>query len=336
MTTNTDLLQAARRLEAASLWRVFAHRKLDGDAIGSATALCEAGALQGKRVIWMGFDPAVPPSYLFLPHTEEYILQKEYRFDSGDDLYVFLDSANEDRGVKGLREKSPEAFVLNIDHHEDNTRYGELNCVDPSASSTSELIWRLMTEAGWTITPKIAECLYTGISADTGGFVFNNTTERTHRAAADLLARGASPVKIDTAMRQTRSLAGIHLWGIALSRVTCWGQDLQFALTWLSREDFGRVGAVTSDTEMLVNQPLLIRGVRFAVLLVEEEGGGEVKVSFRSKEGTVAASAVARSLGGGGHPRAAAAVLALPLERAIETVRGAVESAYAEWVSAGR
>jgi phosphoesterase RecJ-like protein len=329
------LLQAARRLESASSWRVFSHRKLDGDAIGAATALFEAGSLQGKSVIWMGPDP-VPPAYLFLPHTDQYVARKEHSFDDADDLYVFLDSANENRGVKGLHKKIPDAFVLNIDHHEDNTRYGTLNCVDPSASSTSELIWHLMTEAGWPITAGIAECLYTGISADTGGFVFNNTTELTYRVAADLVARGASPVKIDTAIRQSRSLAGMHLWGTALSRITRWGQDLQFAMTWLSREDFDRTGAIASDTEMLVSQPLLIRGVRFAVLLIEEEGGGEVKVSFRSKEGTVAASTVARSLGGGGHPRASAAILALPLDQAIETIRKSVDSAYAEWAPAGR
>jgi phosphoesterase RecJ-like protein len=329
------LLQAARHLEAASLWRIFSHRKLDGDAIGSATALFEAGVLQGKHVIWMGPDP-VPPSYCFLPHTEEYVARKEHSFDSESGLYVFLDSANEDRGVKGLHGRAPRAFILNIDHHEDNTRYGTLNCVDPSASSTSELIWRLMTAAGWPITAGIAECLYTGISADTGGFVFSNTTELTYRAGADLVARGASPMKIDTAMRQTRSLAGMRLWGAALSRLTCWGQDLQFAMTWLSREDFERTGALSSDTEMLVNQPLLIRGVRFAVLLTEEEGGSEVKVSFRSKEGTVTASTVARSLGGGGHPRASAAILAQPLNQAMETIRKSVDDAYAEWVSAGR
>ncbi|MDR1048741.1 MAG: DHH family phosphoesterase [Synergistaceae bacterium] len=333
------LLRVAQTLEAASLWRIFTHRKLDGDAIGSATALFEAGALRGKRVVWMGPDP-VPPSYLFLVHADEYVIQKEYPFDSEDDLHIFLDSANEDRGIQGFRGRTPGASILNIDHHEDNTLYGTLNCVDPSVSSTSELIWRIMTEAGWTITPEIAECLYTGISADTGGFVFSNTTDLTHRAAADLVARGAVPVKIDTAMRQSRSLAGMHLWGTALSRITCWGEGQQFAMTWLTKEDFDRTEALASDTEMLVSQALLIRGVRFAVLLVEEEKAeeekSEVKVSFRSKEGTVAASTVARSLGGGGHPRASAAVLALPLDQAIETIRRSVENAYAEWASADR
>jgi phosphoesterase RecJ-like protein len=328
------LLQVARMLETASSWRIFSHRKLDGDAIGAATALFEAGKLQGKHVVWMGPDP-VPPSYFFLAHTGDYVAQKEYRFDSEDDLYIFLDSANENRGVAGLHARTPGASVLNIDHHEDNTRYGTLNCVDASASSTSELIWCVMTEAGWPITAGIAECIYTGISADTGGFVFSNTTERTHRAAADLVARGAVPVKIDTAMRQSRSLAGMHLWGVALSRITCWGENSQFAMTWLTLKDFEQTGAIVADTEMLVGQSLLIRGVRFAVLLMEE-GKREVKVSFRSKEGTIAASAVAHALGGGGHPRASAAILALPLDQAIETIRRSVDDAYAKWASADR
>jgi phosphoesterase RecJ-like protein len=338
--TRKLLLEVAQALEAASLWRIFTHRKLDGDAIGSATALFEAGVLRGKRVVWMGPD-SVPPSYLFLAHAGEYTVQDEYPFDSEDDLHVFLDSANEDRGIRGLHGKTPGAFILNIDHHEDNTHYGTLNCVDSSASSTSELMWRIMTEAGWAITAGIAECLYTGISADTGGFVFSNTTDLTHRAAADLVARGAVPVKIDAALRQSRSLAGMHLWGVALSRIARWGEGLQFAMTWLAQEDFDRTGAIASDTEMLVGQALLIRGVRFAVLLIEERKGAkeeknEVKVSFRSKEGTVAASVVARSLGGGGHPRASAAVLAQPLDQAIETIRRSVENAYAEWASADR
>jgi phosphoesterase RecJ-like protein len=328
------LLEAARMLENASSWAIFSHLKLDGDAIGAATALFEAGtALLGKQVRWIGPDP-VPPAYFFLPHTDEYTAQKEYRFDSKDDLYVFLDSANEDRGVKGLQNRSPETTVLNIDHHKDNSRFGTLNCVDPGASSTSELLWHIMTEAGWPLTPRIAECLYTGIIADTGGFAFNNTTPTTHYVAADLLNRGVDPTRINTSIHQNRSVEGMHLWGVALSHIRCWGDKLQFAMSWLAREDFKSTRALVSDTEMLVNQMLLIRGVRFAALLTEDEN--EVKVSFRSKEGIITASAVAHVLGGGGHPRASGARLPLPLEKAIQTAREVVENVYAEWISAGR
>jgi phosphoesterase RecJ-like protein len=197
-----------------------------------------------------------------------------------------------------------------------------------------------MKAGGWTLTPRVAECLYTGIIADTGNFVFSNTTPTTHRVAADLLRHGADPAKIDSCLRQTRSLEGMHLWGIALGRICCWGpepgqeENAQFAMSWLTREDFRHSKADASETEMLVNQMLLIRGVRFAVLLIEEER--EVKASFRSKAGTVAASTVAHALGGGGHPRASGAQLPLPLDQAIRSVRETVETAYAEWASSDR
>jgi phosphoesterase RecJ-like protein len=327
------LLEAARTLETASSWILFSHQKLDGDAMGTATALFEAGVTRGKSVRWMGPDP-VPPSYLFLPHVEQFSVQKECRIEGKDNLYVFLDSSNEDRGVRGLRSRSPEAVVLNIDHHEDNSFFGTVNCVDPTASSTSELMWHIMKAAGWPMTLEIAASLYTGLIADTGGFIFSNTTERTHRVAADLLSYGVDPSRIDTFVRQTRSLAGMHLWGLAFGRMSCWGENAQFAMSWLSLKDFELTGALEADTEMLVSQLLLIKGVRFAVLLTEAED--KVKASFRSKEGIVTAASVARSIGGGGHPRASGARLPLPLDKAIETVRAIVESAYAEWVAAGR
>jgi phosphoesterase RecJ-like protein len=334
-SVSPDLLsEVARMLESAPSWILFSHLKLDGDALGTATALFEAGtALLDKRVRWMGPDP-VPPSYFFLPHTDEYVVRKEYCFDSEDDLYVFLDSANEDRGVKGLQNRSPAAVVLNIDHHGDNSLFGTLNCVDAKASSTSELLWHIMRTGGWTVTPRIAECLYTGIVADTGGFTFGNTSATTHCVAADLLRRGVDPSRISSAMHQNRSPEGMRLWGLALERICCWGDNSQFALSWLAREDFKSTRALVSDTEMLVNQMLLIRGVRFAVLLMEDEE--EVKVSFRSKEGIVTAASVAHRLGGGGHPRAAGAHLPLPVDKVIPTVREVLENAYAEWAATDR
>lgn len=321
------LVGIARLLSKAPSWAIFSHIKMDGDAVGTATALFEAGVSQGKHVRWMGPDP-FPPAYAFLSHSEEYVAQKNYVFD-GRELYVFLDSANEDRGVKGLEHRSPDAVVLNIDHHEDNTHFGTVNCVEPGASSAAELMWRIMTAGGWVITPRIAESLYTGIVADTGGFMYSNTTPATHRVAAELLGYGVDPARIDTWMRQTRSLEGMHLWGIALGRIVRWGEDSQMAMSWLTRDDFKLTKALAGDTEFLVNQLLLIQGIRFAVLFVE--GKDHVKVSFRSKEGAVPAASIARALGGGGHPRASGANLPLPLDHAIGVVRAAVEEAYAGW-----
>jgi phosphoesterase RecJ-like protein len=137
------------------------------------------------------------------------------------------------------------------------------------------------------------------------------------------------PAKIDTRIRQTRSLEGMHLWGTALSRIFRCGVNAQIAMSWLTRADFEETNATGPDTESLIGQLLLIRGVRFAVLLTE--GEDRVRASFRSKEGAVPAAFVARSFGGGGHPRAAGATLPLPFEHALQAVRAAVENAYAGW-----
>ena len=322
-------------LEDASSWVIFSHAKPDGDSIGSSAALFEAGLALGKRVCWLGVDP-VPSNYLFLPHVEEYVTQKKYGFDSRDDLYIFLDSANEGRGIEGFEERPPEAVVLNVDHHEDNTGFGTLNCVDKGASSTSELLWRIMAAANWPITRTIAECLYTGAATDTGWFSYSNTTSLTHLMVADLMDRDVDPSRIDSCVHHNRSIERMRLWGLAFMRIFRWGDSSQFAMTWLTRRDFTVVNAHPADTESLVNQMLMIRGVGFAVLLTEDDDTGQVKGSFRSKGGAVAAASVARALGGGGHPKAAGAYLALRLPEAIQVVQETVDSIYAERALADR
>ena len=329
------MLEAGRILEANPSWVIFSHTKLDGDAIGSAGALFESGLIKCKRVRWFGVDP-VPPNYHFLPHVKEYVTQKKYRFDSEDDIYIFLDSANEERSVKGLKERSPGTVVLNIDHHEDNTRFGTLNCVDSEASSTSELLWRIMTAVNWPITQTIAECLYIGAAADTGWFAFGNTTSITHSMAADLLNRGVDSSKIDSCVRHNRSIESMRLWGLAFMRVFRWGKSSQFAMTWLTHRDFAATNAIPADTATLVNQMLTIRGVRFAVLLTEDDDSGLVKGNFRSKDGVVSAASVAQALGGGGHPKASGAYLAPPMADAIQIVQKTVDKLYAEWAIADK
>ena len=328
-----DFHQAAYLLKEASSWALFTHQKIDGDALGSATALFEAGRLMGKQVRWCGPDP-LPPAYFFLPHTSSYLCSAECSFDDPEELYIFLDSANEDRSVRGLRARAPGIKVLNLDHHEDNTRFGTWNCVDASSSSTAEVVLNVMKAGGWEITPLMAECLYVGIISDTGGFVFTNTTSRTHRHAAELLDLGVCLARLDAFLRQTRTVEGMRLWGLAFERIQTWGDRGDFALSWLSQDDFNLSGAVRSDTEGLIGQLMLIGSVRFVAILYENEGAPDgVKASFRSKEGCVDAALVARSLGGGGHPRAAGASLSLPLPLAIETVRETVERLYAEWAA---
>ena len=333
--SEATLSQAAALLEGSPSWTIFTHQKIDGDALGSASALFEAGRLQGKRVAWMGPDPALPQAYLFLSHTGDYrCFDGAFAFD-GTDLYIFLDSANETRSVGGLDARAPEARILNIDHHEDNSLYGTLNCVDPSSSSTSELVLRVMQAGGWALSLDIAESLYVGIWTDTGGFAHSNATARTHRLAADLLELGVDPARIDDRINQTRSPEGMALWGRALSHIRVFGPRGEFAIAWLSRADFGETGAASSETDGLPTYLMRLRGVCLTVLLSEMESGG-VKASFRSTEGIFPAAEMARRLGGGGHPRAAGATLDGCLSDWLAAIPPMLEARYAEWAAAHR
>ncbi|MBR1672324.1 MAG: bifunctional oligoribonuclease/PAP phosphatase NrnA [Fretibacterium sp.] len=336
--TEPDLFKASSLLKDSPEWVLFTHQKADGDTMGSASALFEAGMLAGRRISWFTPTP-LPSGYRFLAHVEEcQICEGAFPFKEGP-LYVFLDCANETRSVKGFETREPGARFLNIDHHEDNTCFATLNCVDPSSSSTSELMFRILQAGGWELSKAAAESLYTGIWTDSGGFSFSNTSARTHRLAADLMELGAEPAWLDDLINQNRTPEGMALWGRAMSRIRlfgprdCGSERGIFALAWLSQEDFAATGAEAGDTEGLPSSLMRLKGVRLAAFLTEQESG-EVRISFRSRERIFGAADVARELGGGGHPRAAGATHPGPLDASLMDIPRLLEKRYAEWSAA--
>lgn len=329
-----ELIRVAGLLREARSWTLFSHKKADGDTLGSASALFEAGLLAGKRVTWHGPDESIPPAYRFLAHSESCVpCGDTFDFNDPEELYIFLDCANDGRSVEGLEAGAGGIRVLNIDHHEDNTRFGTVNCVAPRSSSTSELLFRILKAGDWPMSRSLAQSIYVGIWTDSGGFSFSNTSPRTHLLAAELMELGVEPDIVDDELNQTRTPEGMMLWSRALSHLHVFGEEKMFALAWLSREDFDASGAHPSDTEGLSGSLMKIRGVRMAAFLTEQEPE-KVKASFRSRGGVFPAAEAARFFGGGGHPRAAGATLAMPLSQALEEVQKFFEERHAEWTSA--
>ena len=312
MTIDDDLIRASDTLKANHVWYIFTHKKADGDAVGSANALFEMGLSSGHAVKWYGPDAKLPAGYGYLPHFSEHTsCQTTYSFDEAGVLYVFLDCANETRSVEGYREG---INSLNIDHHEDNSLYGRVNCVDGHASSTCEVLFRLFTLGGWPITKTVAECLYTGLYTDSGSFSFSNTSLFTHEVAGELIKLGAEPGHMTDLITQNKTVNGLKLWGRAISRVRTFGDDGMFAMTYITLDDFAQTGAATTETEGLPAMLMSLMGVKMAVTLTENEGR-KVRASFRSREGSpFGAGEVARLCGGGGHERAAGATLDGTLE----------------------
>ena len=306
-----ELLRASETLRANDEWMIFTHAKSDGDAVGSACALFEAGTNAGKTVSWVCPDDKLPETYKYLSHFEDFRTCADFAFDDDGVLYVFLDCATEFRSVAGYRGG---VNSLNIDHHEDNTNYARVNCVDGTASSTCEMLYRVFMAGDWEITPKIAEALYTGIFTDTGGFSFSNTSKLTHEIAGRLFDFGVDPAEMSDRIRQNKNPADFQIWARALSRVKVFGADNIFAVSMVYADDFRQTGADMTGTEGLSQMFMSLRGVKFAAIATEYPDG-TIRLSIRSRDGSpFGAGEFARQFSGGGHEKAAGGVFPYPAD----------------------
>lgn len=315
MTTKTNklFLEASELLKKFSSWVIFTHKKADGDAIGSACALIEVGINSGKNIKWYCPDSQAPKAYEFLDALKYFTpFEKNFEFNDSNVLYVFLDCANEYRSVQGFpsdAESREKINVLNVDHHEDNSLFGNVNCVDGKSSSTCEMLFNVFSFGNWTLNKKIAECLYTGIYTDTGGFAFSSTSPETHKIAAHLIELGIDSGTMTDLITQNKTLQSFLLWSRALQRVKVFGLNNVFAISWLGLKDFQETGAASTETEGLPNMLMTLSSVKMIVLVTESKPN-LIRASFRSRPGlNFTAGEVARTFGGGGHELAAGATL---------------------------
>jgi bifunctional oligoribonuclease and PAP phosphatase NrnA len=192
--------------------------------------------------------------------------------------------------------------VVNIDHHQDNTRFGHLNLVVPHASSTAEVLMSVIEAAGIALTPEIAAPLYAGMVTDTGRFGYTNTSPATHLAAARLLEAGADNAELARRLYEDQPFDRLVLMGRALDRSRRLA-DGRMVAALLTRADFDAAGG--DDSEGIVEVMRSGRGVQVAALVREAGPPGSYRVSLRSVDPDVDMSAIAREEGGGGHRAAA-------------------------------
>jgi len=298
---------------AGSVVWVLSHEAPDGDAIGSLLA---AGVLLracGSYPVLLCPDP-VPGIYSFLPGVEDILTGPEPGRVAG--AHLFLDCAGPER-IGGLRELlQPGPPSANIDHHESNTRYADLNWVDPGASSTGEMLARLYCALGVPLHDA-AGAIYTAIVTDTGSFAFESTTPQTHRWAAAALRAGVLPGEYHSRIYGSRERAAVALLGRAL-RSLRFEAGGKIAIMVLRPADFAEAGASREHTEGIVNHARDVAGVKVALLAYSLDGS-TVRVAVRSDR-SYNAGALAARFGGGGHPRAAGCRLPGPLSRAVELV----------------
>jgi phosphoesterase RecJ-like protein len=310
-------------LRADDRFVVVTHENPDGDALGSLVAMHALLKSLGKEVQMFMAERDLP-------------LPEEYRFfalpdlihtvpdDIGERTIVFLDCGNIDRSPALVLTDG--AFLINIDHHHDNTCFGTLNHVVANASCTAELVWEIYNELGIVAPLDVAEALYVGLVTDTGRFMYESTGPRAHQMAAALIESGVAVQSIYRRLYEDLPMAKLTLLGIALEAVSRY-DDGALTVAVLSAEDFARSGAEQSYSEGVVDHLRAVVGTKVAGLireLTDPDRRGERKVSLRAVDDRVDVSQIARAQGGGGHRRAAGFSTSLPVDDLIAFLRSEI------------
>lgn len=280
---------------------IVGHVRPDGDCVGSQVALALALKAIGKKVVCWNQDN-VPEKLSFMVPAG---LFNQPVADRTFDCVIAADCAAFERLGETAPHIARRKVFINIDHHTGNTRYADINWVNSRKPSTGELIFELIRSAGWTITPAIADCLYTAVSTDTGSFMYPTTTPETYRVAAELVEAGANLNRICPEVYQSYPLSRIRLLRYLFNNFKLTDNN-QIAYFWLKKEHFTRTGASRDDAEGLIDHLRDIEPVIIA-LVFEEIEPNVVRLSLRSKTKKLSVNKIAADFGGGGHHSAAGA-----------------------------
>ena len=325
MSVALEVDAVVEELRSANKFLLTTHENPDGDALGSLLGMHGVLKALGKdSVMFLGSDQfPLPWEYRKLPLDE---VQNDPPADLDERTVLFLDCGNIDRMPVDFLQRDG-IHIVNVDHHHDNTRFGTVNLVDPSASCTAEIVWELAKELGVEITPAIGNALYIGLVTDTGKFMYTNTSPRAHRMAAELIDAGVDTHAIYRRLYEELPYARLLLLSRALNALQRFDDGVVTA-TCLTKADFEETGAVESDSEGIVDHLRSVNGTKVAVLvreLLSDDRAGMHKVSMRSTDGTVDVSRIARGLGGGGHRQAAGASSDLSLDELLDTIRKGIQ-----------
>ena len=291
-----DLAAVCRRMKIERSVALAVHERPDTDALGAAAGMLDLFAQLGVECrLHVDPDESLPLKDVLLPLDAVTRGVPPARCP----LYA-LDCGSLDRLALPL--ESWDGVVVNIDHHHDNTRFGDVVYVRGEASSTSELVCDVARALGLTPSPQAALALFAGISFDTGHFRHDSTSAATFETAAWLAGLGVSVTKVFSMLYEQGSVEALRLWAraIAGARVVAGGRAL---VATLERADYAAAGAGEEETEGIVDSLRAVGGVEVAALVKEQTRGSRVRVSLRSNSCDV--SEIAALQGGGGHRLAA-------------------------------
>jgi phosphoesterase RecJ-like protein len=311
---------AARVLAEADEAVLVCHVNPDPDAMGSMLGLARFLSARGTKVV-----ASSPNGLGDMPRWVEALPGREFLVAPGDvpkdpPLVVTLDAADVARldGLAHLVERA--GTVIVIDHHRTNPGFGTIDLIDPDASATAEIVFRLLERIGGGFGPDVAACLYAGLVTDTGRFQFEATTPEVLRIAAALREQAFDQAALSQALYEDNSLQYLRLLGRLLERLTH-VPEADLVWTYVSRRDLKEAEVPIQETDDLIDLVRTAREADVAAVIKEQVGGG-FKVSMRSR-GRTDVAAVAAKFGGGGHRLAAGYSFKGSVE---ETAGGLVEA----------
>jgi bifunctional oligoribonuclease and PAP phosphatase NrnA len=300
----SDLQAVADALRSHDRFLLVTHENPDGDALGSLLATKLALDQLGKdSEMYLYGEAPLPREYAFMQLDG---LRREPPEDLGDRVLVALDCANEQRlgPDPALVARAP--LTLDIDHHHDNSRFGDLNLVVGDASSTGEVLRDVFAELDVELTPEIAEALYIAVVTDTGRFQYTNTTPKALRLAAELVEAGADVHRVFQGVYESVEFAKLKLLARALERAQVY-EGGRLVVSYLLRRDFTDLNVAEAYSEGIIDYLRAVEGAEMAALIREppRREGPARRVSLRASNDELDVSAIARKSSGGGHRQAA-------------------------------
>lgn len=302
-----DFKECAKLLLKQNNILILTHAHPDGDTLGSGFALCCALMQIGKKARVIN-DDEIPKKYNYLFDDIE--------FEDFEPSYIVAVDVATENLLGSLQDKYAGKIDLCVDHHLTNTEFAK-KLLLRDYPAACEIIYMLINEMGVKIDKKIADCLYTGISTDTGCFRYASTTAQSYRIAAELIDLGADNGKINRAMFETKTKTYVALEKLALNNMKMFCNDRVAVIT-VTQDMYAKTGSNEQETEALAPLTRQIEGVEIGIT-IREKADKTCKASIRTYE-SVNAAALAKNFGGGGHAQAAACRFDCSVDEALEQI----------------
>ena len=332
MFTPSEISSIRKLLTPDSKIVIITHYNPDGDAIGSSLGLKHFLKQKGLEA-----DVIVPndfPTFLkWMPESKKIIIADDKRKVAGEAIYnadvIFVldfNASHRSGNLVGPWLEKARAVKILIDHHQQPDDF-DFVYSDVTIPATSQMVYHFIQalEEEDKVNRDIAECLYTGIMTDTGGFRFRSTSATTHRIIANLIEKGADPAMITSSTWDTNTVSRLHLLALILGRIEV-VKDGKVAILFLKRDELKEFGFQKGDTEGFVNYGLSIMGTQVSAFFMEDLYEDFIKISFRSKDDVDVNQFSRQHFHGGGHINAAGGKYFKNIEETIKDFKEKIEA----------